>query len=178
MRKRMNRKVGIGVLILLITVCFVPAMAGAFAPGGGERGKRFEGKGHHRSHLGIWRDSQIVANLGLTDEQVDQLRDLDFKHREKRQSLKAQIDSLRLQMDKAFTDNNIDKTAVRQIAEKLANAKGNMYLERTEKRLALQEILTAEQMDKLEQYRMDKKGRGMQQGQRQGKGRHWTKGQD
>ena len=174
----MNTKAGIGIMGLLITVCFVPAMAGAFATGNGERGKGFDGKGQHRSPLRIWRNPQMVEKLQLTDQQVDQLRDLDFAHREKQQALKAQLDSLRLQMDKAFTDDNVDKTAVRQVAEKLSNARGSMYLEKTEARLAFQDILTADQIDKLEQYRMNNKGRGMQKGQKQGKGHHWTQGQD
>ena len=174
----MNKKAGIGVMVLLITVCFVPAMAGAFAQGDGDKGKGFDAKGQHRSHLGIWRNPQMVEKLGLTDEQVDQLRDLDFTHREKQQALKAQLDSLRLQMDKAFTDDKVDKAAVRQTAEKMADVKGSMFIEKIDSRLALEEILTDDQVDNLKQYRMNKKGKGMLQGQRQMKGRHWAQSQD
>jgi Spy/CpxP family protein refolding chaperone len=178
MRKRMSKKAGIGVMVLLITVCFVPAMAGAFAQGGGERGKGFDGKGQHRSPLGIWRNPQMVEKLALTDEQVDQLRDLDFTHREKQQALKAELDSLRLQMDKAFTDDNVDKAAVRQTAEKIADVKGSMFVKKIDSRLALEEILTDDQVDKLKQYTMNKKGKGQQRGQGQMKGRRWAQGQD
>jgi len=178
MRKLMNRKAGIGVMVLLITVCFVPAMAGAFAQGGGERGKGFNGKGHHRSPMGIWRSPQMVEKLALTDEQVDQLRDLDFSHREKQQASKAELDSLRLQMDKAFTEKSVDKTVVRQTAEKMADVKGRMFVEKTEVRLALQDILTAEQLDKVKQYRMKNKRKGMQQGNKQMKGQKRAQYQD
>ena len=47
MRTLMNKKAGIGVMVLLITICFVPAMAGAFAQESGERGKGFHRKGQH-----------------------------------------------------------------------------------------------------------------------------------
>jgi len=178
MRKLMHKKAGIGVMVLLITICFVPAMAGAFAQGSGERGKGFYGKGPHRSPLGIWRSPQMVEKLQLTDQQVDQLRDLDFAHREKQQALKAQLDSLRLQMDKAFTDDSVDKSTVRQTAEKMAGVKGSMFVEKIDSRLALEEVLTADQVDTLEQYKMNKKRKGKQQGQKQMKGRQWARGQD
>jgi Spy/CpxP family protein refolding chaperone len=174
----MNKKAGVGVMILLVTVCFVPAMAGAFAQGDGERGKGFNGKGQQRSPLGIWRNSQMVEKLALTDEQVDQLRDLDFSHREKQQSSKAELDSLRLQMDKAFTDKNVDKAAVRQTAEQMADVKSRMFVEKTEVRLALQDILTAEQLDKVKQYRMKNKSKGRQQGNKQMKGQKRAQYQD
>lgn len=178
MRKRMNKKAGVGVMVLLITICFVPAMAGAFAQGNGESGKGFQGKGQHRSPLGIWRNSQMIEKLQLTDQQVDQLRDLDFAHREKQQALKAQLASLRLEMDKAFTEDNVDKASVHQTAEKMADVKGSMFVEKIDSRLALEEMLTADQVAKLKQYRMKNKRKGKQQSQKQMKGHYRAEGQD
>ena len=174
MRKLVKKKAGIGVMAILITICFVPAMAGAFAQRGGERGMGLDGKGQHPSTLGIWRNTLMIEKLELTDGQVDQLRDLDFTHREKQQVLKTQLDRLRLQMDKAFTEVNVDKATVRKTAEKMADVKGSMFVEKIDSRLALEEILTDDQVDKLRQYRINKKRKGMQQGQRQMKGRHWA----
>jgi Spy/CpxP family protein refolding chaperone len=178
MRKLMNRKAGMVVLALLITVCSAPAMAGAFRLGGGQSGKGFEGKGYHSSPLGVWRSPQMVGKLALTDGQVDQLRDLEFSHREKQQASRAELDSLRLQMDKAFTEKSVDNAVVRQTAEKLADVKGRMFVEKTEVRLALQEILTAEQLDKLKQYRMNDKRKGMQPNRKQMKGQKRVQRQD
>ncbi|MEN8246593.1 MAG: Spy/CpxP family protein refolding chaperone [Thermodesulfobacteriota bacterium] len=174
----MNKKAGIGVMVLLITICFVPAMAGAFAQGNGKSGKGFDGKGQHRSPLGIWRNPQMVEKLQLTDQQVDQLRDLYFAHREKQHASKAELNNLRLQMDKAFTEDNVDKATVLQTAEKMADVKGSMFVEKIDSRLDLQEILTADQIEKLKEYRMNNKRKGMQQGQKQMKGRYRAEGQD
>jgi len=178
MKKRMNTKAGIGIMVLFISICFVPAMAGAFAQGNGERGNRFDGKGQQRSLLGIWRNPQIVEKLQLTDPQVDQLRDLDFAHRERQQALKAQLDSLRLQMDKAMNGDNVDKASVRQTAQKIADVKGDMFVEKTETRLAFQDILTVEQTDMLQLDRMNTKRKGIQQGKKQMKGQRWAQNLD
>ena len=178
MRKMINSKAGMGAMVLLITVCVVPAMAAAFGQGGWDKGQGVKGKGTHRSPMGIWRNSQMVENLSLTDAQVDQLRELDFQHREKQQAARAEMDSLRLEMDKAYTENNVDKTVVRRTAEKMADVRGRMFVERTEARLAVQDILTAEQVDKLQQYRMDYRGKGMRQGGKQMNGRGWGRNPD
>jgi Spy/CpxP family protein refolding chaperone len=120
----------------------------------------------------------MVTQLQLSNQQVDQLRGLDFAHREKHQALKAQLDGLRLQLDKAFTDDNVDKASVRQTAQKIAEVKGGMFVERIDSRLAFENILTAEQIDRLKQYPMGSKMKGKQQGQRQMKGRHWAQNRD
>ncbi len=74
----MNSKLGktfvTGVMVLLITVCFIPAMAGAFTAGDGKHDKGFDRKDRHRPALGIWRDPQMVEKLELTAEQVKQVR--------------------------------------------------------------------------------------------------------
>ena len=74
MNSKLSKKFGTGVMVLLITVCFIPAMAGAFVAGDGRQDKGFDGKGHRRPALGIWRDPQMVQELELTTEQVKQLR--------------------------------------------------------------------------------------------------------
>jgi hypothetical protein len=60
----------------------------------------------------------------------------------------------------------------------MADVKGSMFVEKIDSRLALEEVLTADQVDELEQYKMNKKRSGRQQGQKQMKDRQWAKGQD
>ncbi len=75
MNSKLGKKISTGVMALLITVCFIPAMAGAAAPGEGRQCREFNMKGHHRPALGIWRNPQMVQKLELTTEQVKQVRD-------------------------------------------------------------------------------------------------------
>ena len=105
MNWKLSKTFGTGVMVLLITVCFIPAIAGASSPGDGRQDKGYDKKHHRQPALGIWRDPQMVQKLELTAEQVKQLRDADFTFRERRLGLKAQLDNLRLQMDKAFSDD-------------------------------------------------------------------------
>mgnify|MGYP003702811113 CR=1 FL=1 len=154
MNSKLSKKFGMIAIILLISVCFIPAIAGAFAPEDGKQDKEFDRKDHHRPALGIWRDPQMIQELELTKEQVKQLRDADFAFREKRLALKAQLDSLRLQMDKAFSDDVVDDTALLTLAEKISDVKGKMFIQTIETRLAVGKLLNADQIKKLKLYDM------------------------
>ena len=150
MYSQLSKKISKGVIILLITACFIPPMAGAFTSGEGKHGKGIDRKGQHRSSLGIWRNPQTIQNLELTEAQVKELRDADFSYREKRLAAKAQVDSLRLQMDKVFSHDVVDDTAALQLAEEIAALKGKLFIQRVESRLVLGKILSADQLKKLQ----------------------------
>ena len=167
MNSKLGKKLGTGVVVLLITVCFIPAVAGAFAPGDERQGKGFNRKDRHRPALGIWRDPQMVQKLGLTAEQVKQLRAEDFTFREKRLQLKAQLDGLRLQMDKAFSNDVVDDKAVLSLAEKISDVKGKMFIQKIEARLAVGKLLNADQINKLKQYEMHPEKQGRKHGKKQ-----------
>ena len=149
MKSKLSKKFGTGIVVLLITVCFIPALAGAFVPGDGRQDMRFERRGHHRSPLGIWRDPQIVNKLGLSAEQVKQIREADFTFREKCLLLKAQLDGLHLKMDKAFSDDILGNAVVLSLAKKIADVKGKLFVQEVGARLTVGKLLHADQIKKL-----------------------------
>ena len=150
------KKVGTSIIVLLISVCFIPALAGAFAPEDGPE-KGIHRKGHHRPPLGIWRNPQLVQELNLTKDQVQQLRDADFSFREKCLALKAQLDGFHLQMDKAFSAEKADNAAVLSLAQKISDIKGKLFIQDIEARLAFGKILNKDQIEKLKLHKMDQK---------------------
>jgi Spy/CpxP family protein refolding chaperone len=166
MKGRFGKRIGMGAMVLLVTVCFLPAVTGAFGPGQGRQGRGDDWPGHHRPGMGIWRNPQLVQELGLSDEQVKQIRETDFALREKQLPLKAQLDSLRLQMEKAFSEDTIDKDAVLALAGKMKEARGAMFVQRIESRLALGDVLNAEQIEKLRQHARGQGRQGFKAGRK------------
>jgi Spy/CpxP family protein refolding chaperone len=162
MNSKLSKKFDMVAIILLISVCFIPAIAGAFAPGDGRQDKAFDRKDHRRPALGIWRDPQMIQKLELTIEQVKQLRDADFTFREKHLELKAQLEDYRLKMDKAFSDDTVDSLAV---AEKISDVKGKMFVQKIEACLAVGKLLNADQIKKLELLDRCRKKQGRMQGE-------------
>lgn len=159
MNSKQIKKVSTGIVVILISVCFIPALAGAFTLEDG-RGKGIHREGHHLSPLGIWRNPQLVQELNLTKDQAKQLRDADFSFREKCLALKAQLDVFHLQMDKAFSDENVDNAAVLSLAQKISDIKGQLFIQEIEARLAVGKILNKNQMEKLKLYKIDQKKQG------------------
>ncbi len=166
MKTRLNKKIATAVLAGLLTVSFLPMTANACRKGGGQgqgsgcamkggqNGKQFGGA------LGVWKNAQVVKDLGLSVDQVGKLKDADFAAREKQQALRAEIDSLHLKMEQAFSADKVDEDAVRQLSKKIATVKGRMIEQRTETKLIMNKLLTPEQIAKLKTLRQGRKGQG------------------
>jgi len=159
-------------VIFFIAVGIVPAMAGPHGSSGAWQERGMSGKKHHRSALGIWRNPQLVQDLGLFEDQVSKLKDADFASREKRLGLEAQLETQRLQMDKVFSSDSVDSNAVRQHAKKIADIKGELFVQKIESRLTVGSILSADQVEKLRQLKMNQRNKGFCQGNKSGFGKN------
>ena len=159
MKSKLSQTFITGVIVLLVTICFIPALALALAgtPGDQRQGRGFEMKDRHGPVLGIWRNLQMVQKMELTENQVKQIRDIDFTFREKHLALKAQLDSFHLQLDKAFSNDSVDDAAVLEIAQAVSDVEGKLFVQNFESRLALGKILTADQIKKMNLYDMQRK---------------------
>jgi Spy/CpxP family protein refolding chaperone len=160
MKSKLSQKFTTSVIVFFIIICFVPALAIAGNPVEQRQGKEREMKGHHGPSLGIWRNPQMVQKLALTENQVKQIKDMDFSFRERHLTLKAQLDSFHLQLDKAFFTESIDDTAVLKIAQKISDVRGSMFVLSVESRLSLGKILTADQIKKMSLYDMQPERKG------------------
>ena len=158
-------------IIMLIAAMFlIPGTAGAFG------GKNHHGKGYGMGDkpgfgCNIWRNQKLVQDLGLSDEQINKLKDMDYTHREKQMALGSQIAALQLQMDKAFSSETVDDGTVRDLAKKIAGLRGEKYVQKMESNLSVRKILTSDQIKKMDQYRMAHNRKGMGQGYGKGFGR-------
>ena len=146
-----SKRIGMGVMALLIAVFFISAVARALPPGEARPEMGMEGKGGPRPLLGIWRDARMVRELNLSAEQVTKLREADYAFGEKFISLKSRLDSLDLQMDKAFSEEAVDDAVVLSLAKKISEVRGEIFVLEIESRLAFDKLLTKEQILRLNQ---------------------------
>lgn len=185
MKARFNKKIATAVLAGLLTVSVIPMTANACRRGGGGQGggcamKGGQGGKHFSGLLSVWKNSQLTEELGLSDDQVNKLKKTDFAAREKYQTLRADMNSLRLKMEQAFSNDQVDEAAVRKLSQQIAAVKGKMIEQRTETRLIIRNLLTPEQLDKINSQRGQGFGKGMKKNcmmNGQGGGKGMNKGQ-
>lgn len=175
MHYELRKKISTAVIALLVTVWLFPSTAGAFAFGKEGQQKGGDRKSQHRPAQGIWRDSQMIDELGLTDEQIKQIRDADFAFRENHLTLKAQLDRFHLEMEKALSADTVDDQAVLKTANTIADVKGTMFVLEIESRLALGRILTADQSKILGLYDLKPKKKGSKPGKKSHAKHHLSK---
>jgi len=152
MNSNFRQKFLTGAMVLLVTVFVIPDFAGAFTQGQCRPGKGFGMKKHYMSHLGIWQHPKMVQELGLTDKQIEGLKKADFAHREKCLELKSKLDALHLELEKLFVAESVDEVKVLQVAQKISDLKGKLFVQRIESRLAIVKLLTAGQVSKLKMF--------------------------
>lgn len=169
MNSNLKQKFFTGAMVLLVTVFFIPAFAGAFTPGDCKPDRGFGMKRHHASPLRIWRNPKIIQELGLTNEQVKGLREADFAHREKRLQLKYKVDGLRLEMKKLFSTDPVNEAEVLQLAQKISDQKGKLFVRKIESRLEVRKLLTGDQLKKLKRFDFHHHAR---HGKKYGKAKH------
>ncbi|MBN1930516.1 MAG: Spy/CpxP family protein refolding chaperone [Desulfobacterales bacterium] len=171
MNGNFSKKFAATLIVFLIAAWVSPAIAGAFSPCEGKRDKGF-GKGRHQPCLGIWRNPQMIQKLKLTEEQVKQLKDVDFTFREKRLELQAQLDGFYLQMDKAFSDDRLDDAAVLKLAQNISDIRGKMFIQNIESHLTIYKLLNTDQIKNLKLHDIDRKKQRLKDGKKKISGPH------
>ncbi len=105
-------------ILLLIGIFLVPAIASAFRNGDRncERGMGMHGKGMQWESYHMWDNPKVVEELGLTDEQVGELKEADLAMKENHMELRSQLNQLfmdrvesRLKMTKILTAEQLEK---------------------------------------------------------------------
>ncbi|MBU0968767.1 MAG: hypothetical protein KKA54_20595 [Proteobacteria bacterium] len=147
-----QHKPGALIIFLVLTFFAVPAMAGSHAQDNrhGEDFGRHEEHRDHQSLSGLWQNPEIAEKLGLSDKQITELKNADFTFRKQQLELKAQLNMLHLEMEKAFSEQKLNETAVRELAGKMADVQGKMFVQNIESRLAATKYLTEEQLIKFQ----------------------------
>ncbi len=162
-QKLLNR-----LMVLTVMAFFLPAAAEAFQRPCGGSGPGFQGRHGRMFPFGIWNNTKLCQELGLTDSQIEGLKNADFTFREKQLQLHSQLDTLKLQMDKSFSAATVDEAAVRKTAQAISEIKGKLYMLKIDSRLELRKLLNAEQLQKLETLKRERMADAPMAGHRQG----------
>lgn len=153
MGSNQGEKRGIRAVVFLFLVIIISAVAGAFSSGDAMPGiaphPGRELQPHPMPPTALWRNQKIIEALNITEEQISKLKEADFAFRERQLELIAPLEKLQLKMEKAFTAEPVDSSAVIGLAQKMADLQGKLFIQDTEFKLTFEGLLTTDQLKKL-----------------------------
>jgi Spy/CpxP family protein refolding chaperone len=159
MKLTLKHLFSISTAMIMILVFSIPVIAGQHERG---RNDGYWGQGqkrHAMNYSRLWEDPDVVKELGLSNEQVEKIKQADFSFREEHIKQKAELEQYRLELEKAFSSEPVEKAAVLKSAEKISDIRGKMFLSKTEYRLDLKSLLTPDQNKKLDTCKKQRFGK-------------------
>jgi Spy/CpxP family protein refolding chaperone len=129
-----------------------PAAPGDFR---GPRGMRRMGPGRMSGGVGMgfgawWKNSETVAKLQLTDDQVKKIEQAFYNHRLKLVDLRADLEKQELQLRPLLDADHPDEPKVAAQIDQITMARGRLEKERAMMMLGIRRVLTLEQWKKLQ----------------------------
>jgi len=145
--------------MIVIAAFSIPAAAGQYEKGRNGSNWDLGQKRHHMGYSRLWKDPDVVKEMGLSDEQVEKIKQADFSFREKHIKQKAELEQHRFELEKAFSNEPVEKAAVLKSAEKISDIRGKMFISKTEYRFDVKSLLTPDQNKKLNAYKKQRFGK-------------------
>jgi len=128
------------------------------------------GHGPHEPGMGLDR---MIRHLDLTEEQRQQLEQLQARHRDATRAVRDQLRAAHERFAELAHAETLDEAALREAAAEMAELRSEMMLSRVSMRREVDAILTPEQLEQLQQMRQGRRhgpgGRGPGRG---GQGPH------
>jgi len=109
---------------------------------------------------------EMSEELGLTEEQMESMRDVQYNFRKAQIGLRAELKTARLELRHLMMEENPNQGQISKLVDKIADTQKELLKQRIDKKLAMKEILTAEQFKKFMRMKGEhRKGRmGMGEG--------------
>jgi len=117
--------------------------------------------GHRQRDKGLAIE-RLADELELTEEQRETIRDIRFEHREAEIESKAKLERAKLDMERAMSEDDFDRKKIYTLAEKVTQLEREMKLAGIDNLLRIMEVLTDEQRDRLQELRVERAERRME----------------
>jgi Spy/CpxP family protein refolding chaperone len=111
--------------------------------------------GFHRGGMGSWwKNPRIAEEIGLNDQQKQQLEKISLDSRLKMIDLRADLEKQQVILGPMLETYHPDEAQVLAQVDKLSEARAALEKERVQSMLATRNVLTEEQWNKLKESRM------------------------
>jgi Spy/CpxP family protein refolding chaperone len=97
-----------------------------------------------------WENQRLIEHVGLSDEQQAQIRDIVYEHARRMIDLKAVVEKAGLDLRSSVDQRDFDPGPVRDAHARFQTARHKLEAERFEMLLAVRQVLSYEQWQKIE----------------------------
>lgn len=118
------------------------------------------GRGHGCGVMGGCNILDCAKELGLTDEQKDKIKEINFSHRNAMIDIEASMEKAQLKMRHEMRSDQPDKNKALAISKEVNAIHGQLAEARIYHRFALRGILTADQLKKWDDCKDECRGNG------------------
>jgi len=109
---------------------------------------------HARMDLGAWwKNSEVVREIGLTEQQRTQIEQTFFDHRLKLIDLKAAVEREETRLQPLMEADQVNEAQISTQIDKVLSARGALEKANVMMMLSIRKVLTVEQWKKLEEVR-------------------------
>lgn len=109
--------------------------------------KRNKGKGFAA------RIERMTKKLGLNEEQVKKMHEVEAKFHPQMQSLREKMKATRSELREVMHAENVDQTTVKSLAKQQGDLKAEKIVLRSQMRAEINKLLTTEQRTKMKELR-------------------------
>lgn len=137
---------------------------GSMGPGMNERGMGHRGAmmGHHGKGFIFGDPERLQSILGLSDDQVDQIAQMNEKFRKEHRAVMDKIEPKGRELKKILRAENVDLDRARALLKEIGEYQVESRMIMIRHRLELEKLLSADQRKKLRESRPDMAGPMMQ----------------
>ena len=125
----------------------------------------------------LFKNKKLANEIGLTDAQVDELKELAISTKKKMITIRADIELNEIDLKEILAEEKPNEGKAISLVKEIMGKKTEIEILKIKQIIAVKETLTSEQLEKLEDFkrehhRMEKKGKHKGEGPDHRRGKH------
>jgi Spy/CpxP family protein refolding chaperone len=150
-RRNMNKKITVFLMVFVLMVAFNVSLLSR-----NWDGHRQMAYGIHLAEKNLFPVQMLLkfkVEIGLSDEQVGKIEKMQLKHQESMIKQSSDIRLLELKIGNALKAEPVDRAAVEKMIREVGNMKTNLSVKRINFLLDVKNILTTDQLNRIEKMK-------------------------
>ncbi|TES92306.1 MAG: periplasmic heavy metal sensor [Candidatus Cloacimonadota bacterium] len=104
---------------------------------------------------GLWKNKKLAKEIGLSEEQIDKMKDLSIATEKKMIKIRADMELKEIDLREVLDADKPDEGKAINLIKEIMKKKTEAWVLKIKQRIAMKKTLTTEQMEKLEEFKRE-----------------------